>query len=137
MIKTDSQIALTAGLLFLRIATGGMMLFAHGIGKLMHFQEKVQVFPDPIGLGSAASLSLAVFAEVFCSIAVMLGIATRLTAVPLVITMFVAAFIVHADDPWHKTEFALLYLVPFLTLVFTGAGRWSLDAILFPHKRRP
>jgi putative oxidoreductase len=78
---------------------------------------------------------LTIFAEVFCSIAIILGLATRLVAIPLIITMSVAVFIIHADDPWQKKEFALLYLVPFLTLVFTGAGRFSLDAVIKKRKK--
>jgi putative oxidoreductase len=100
-----------------------------------HFGEKAGVFPDPIGLGSQISLSLTIFAEVFCSIAIILGLATRLVAIPLIITMSVAVFIIHADDPWQKKEFALLYLVPYLTLVFTGAGRFSLDAVIKKRKK--
>ena len=42
--------------------------------------------------------------------------------------MLVAAGLIHADDPWAKKEFALMYLLPFLALLFTGAGRFSLDA---------
>jgi len=117
------------GLLLLRLAAGGMMLFGHGWAKLIDFSDVAPNFPDPLGLGSNNfSLALAVFAEFFCAAAVMIGIATRLAAVPLVITMLVAAFVVHGDDPWAKKELALLYVAPFLTLVFTGAGKFSFDA---------
>lgn len=111
------------------------MLISHGWGKLINFGEKASVFPDPLGVGSMMSLSLAVFAEVFCSIAIILGFATRFVAIPLISTMFVAIFIIHADDPRQKKEFALLYLVPFLTLIFTGAGRFSLDSIIKKRKK--
>lgn len=118
------------GLLVLRLALGGMMLAAHGWPKLATFSDRFDSFPNPIGIGSGPSLILAVFAEVFCSLAVMLGLFTRAAAVPLLITMLVAAFIVHADDPFQRQEFALLYAVPFFMLVFTGAGAYSLDAKL-------
>lgn len=117
------------GLLLLRIVAGGMMLVGHGWTKLAGFADIAPKFPDPLGLGSTTfSLALAVFAECFCAAAVMVGFATRLAAIPLVITMLVAAFIVHADDPWVERELALLYIAPFLTLVFTGAGKFSFDA---------
>ena len=117
------------GLLFLRVLSGGMMLLGHGWAKLAGFAEIAPKFPDPLGLGSTTfSLALAVFAEVFCAAAVMVGIATRLAAIPLVVTMLVAAFVVHSDDPWAKKELALLYVAPFLTLVFTGPGKFSFDA---------
>lgn len=117
-----------AGLLVLRLGAGGLLLGGHGWPKLARFAETAEVFPDPLGVGSTASLSLAVFAEVLCALAVMLGAATRAAAVPVVGMMFVAAFVQHGGDPWAKKEFALLYLIPFLTLALTGAGGWSVDA---------
>jgi putative oxidoreductase len=37
---------------------------------------------------------------------------------------------VHWDDPFQKKEFALLFLIPFLTLIMTGAGKYSIDGWL-------
>lgn len=118
------------GLLIMRLGIGGMMLFAHGWPKLANFTNMSGHFPDPIGLGSTLSLTLAVFAEFFCAIAFMAGVLTRWVSVPLLITMLVAAFVVHFDDPWKSKEFALLYAVPFLAFIFTGGGRFSLDSII-------
>jgi putative oxidoreductase len=116
------------GLLILRVVAGGMILLGHGWPKLMRFSDLSSRFPDPLGLGSTTlSLSLLLFAEVFCAAAVILGFATRLVAIPLVFAMLVAAFIIHADDPWQKKEFALLYALPFLTLICTGPGKFSVD----------
>lgn len=117
------------GLLILRVFTGGFMLFLHGWGKLAKFSMLSTKFPDPIGLGSGVSLSLAVFAEVVCAALIIVGFKTRWVAIPLIITMLVAAFIIHAADPFAKKEFALLYLIPFLTLAFTGAGKYSIDGM--------
>ena len=118
------------GLLLLRVSVGGMMLFAHGWGKLTSFAERSSSFPDPLGIGSSLSMALATGAEAFCALAVILGFATRWAVVPLMVTMLVAALIIHGDDPWAKKEFALLYFFPFATLLLTGAGRYSLDAFL-------
>jgi putative oxidoreductase len=78
---------------------------------------------------------LAVFAEVVCALAIVLGVATRLAAIPLVATMLVAAVLVHTDDSWAKTELAVIYMVPFLAIVFTGAGKFSFDASYGPRMR--
>lgn len=107
-----------------------MMLFGHGLPKLLAFSEKAATFSDPLGVGSTTSLVLAILGEVVASVLVIIGLGTRLAAVPLLITMFVAAFVVHADDPWGRKEFALLYAVPALALIFTGPGRFALDALL-------
>lgn len=107
-----------------------MMLFGHGWGKLMHFGEKADSFTNVLGMGSNVSLSLAVFAEVFCAALVVLGLFTRVALVPLLITMAVAAFIVHADDAFGDKEKALLYLLSFFTLFLTGPGKYSMDHLL-------
>jgi uncharacterized membrane protein YphA (DoxX/SURF4 family) len=39
-------------------------------------------------------------------------------------------FMSGAAKSWASKEPALLYLVPFLALVFTGAGRFSIDAMI-------
>ena len=123
---------LDVGLLLLRVSSGLLMAFGHGYPKLASWAEKSTGFPDPLGVGSAVSLALAIFGELVCGILVAIGLGTRLSAVPLVFTMLVAAFIVHGDDPFQKQEFALVYAIPFLALIFTGPGRFSLDAKLFP-----
>lgn len=124
------ELGVSLGLLLLRLGVGGGMAFGHGWGKLMSWPTLSAKFPDPLGVGPSASLSLAIFAELFCSLAIMLGFATRLSVIPLIVTMLVAAFVIHGADPWQKKELAVLYLFPFLTLVFTGPGRFSLDALV-------
>lgn len=114
------------GLLILRIGGGGMML-THGWGKLNMLMSGADQFPDPLGVGPQLSLILAVFAEFFCSILLILGAGTRLVAMPLLFTMFMAAFIIHGDDPFQKQELALLYGTIYLALILNGAGRFSLD----------
>jgi putative oxidoreductase len=118
------------GLFLLRFSTGLMMVAMHGWSKLANFTNLKDSFPDPIGLGSAFSLSLTVFTEVFCAIALMLGLFTRWVSIPLAITMLVAAFVIHAPDPFAKKEFALLYAIPFITLFFTGGGSLSIDRFM-------
>lgn len=145
MTKTNSGTATSVGLLILRVGVGGL-LSTHGVGKLrMLAAGDFGMFGDPIGIGSALSLTLVTAAEFGCAILVMLGLGTRLAALPVVFAMGVAAFVAHANDPlsmekaamaffagesetWSSKEPALLFLVPFLALAFTGAGKWSLDA---------
>ncbi len=118
------------GLLIFRVMVGGMLLFGHGLDKLMHFSSRAQIFPNVTGLGSTFTLAFAVFAEVFCSFAVILGFATRLAALPVMATMLVAAVFIHMNDPFQKKELALLFLSSFTLIFFTGAGSWSIDGIM-------
>lgn len=122
------------GLLIFRLGVGGLMA-SHGWPKLMSFTERMDTFPDPIGLGSPTSLALATFAEFFCSIAVILGLWTRWAALPILTTMGVAAFIFHANDPWSAKELPVLFFISFLSLFFLGGGRFSLDRMFFKSIR--
>jgi putative oxidoreductase len=116
-------------LLLLRVAFGSLTLFGHGLPKLMAFQEKSAAFADPLGLGPVPSMALAIFAEVACSTAAVLGVMTRWAALPLAITMATAFVFVHADDPWGKKELALSYLVVWIALIVAGGGRFALDTL--------
>jgi putative oxidoreductase len=121
----------SAGLLVLRVWLGLSMLLLHGWGKWQKSAELAGGFPDPFGIGSAPSLYLAIFAEVVCSVLLLLGLATRLALVPLVITMLVAFFLVHggALSGESSGEMAFIYLGGYVALLLTGPGRFSVDAL--------
>ncbi len=119
--------SVSSALLILRLAVGTLML-THGYGKLvMLFGDAPIQFADPIGLGVNVSLGLAVFAEFFCSIFLIFGLATRFATIPLIITMLVAAFIVHLSDPFMRKELPLLYTSIYIVLSIAGAGKYSID----------
>ena len=117
------------GLLILRLGIAVLMI-PHGIPKLVKLLDGNFKFSDPIGLGSTASLILTVFSEFFCSILIALGLATRLAAIPLIITMIVIIFIVHGNNPVLSQVDLLLYLLGYIILLVTGSGKYSLDYLL-------
>jgi putative oxidoreductase len=116
-------------LLLLRVGVACLML-THGWPKFQNVVNGNFQFADPIGVGAKFSLILTVFAEVICSILIFIGLATRLATVPLIINMLVAAIIIHGKDVIAKKELALLYLLIYITLAFTGPGKFSLDNVL-------
>jgi putative oxidoreductase len=116
--------------LVLRITLAGFML-THGWPKFLRLLEGGEIqFGDPIGLGPTLSLILTVFAEFFCSILIGIGLGTRLAAIPLLITMGVAAFVAHGGDPFRQKEVALLYLLFYLALLVLGSRKYSIDSFL-------
>ncbi len=141
------EVATSIGLLTLRLGVGGYLI-THGWGKLqMLIGGGAARFGDPVGLGSTLSLALVTLSEFVCALLIIPGLATRLAAIPVVVSMSVAAFVVHAADPWTmetaakaffsgaskswaSKEPALLYLIPFLALAFSGGGKFSLDALI-------
>jgi putative oxidoreductase len=121
-------ISLDLGLLLARIVAAGLMLL-HGVPKLFGFSNKMNSFPDPIGLGSTLSLTLNVFAEFFCAVFLIAGAFTRLSLVPLIINAIVIVFIVHGSDPIKNKELAVFFLVAYSALFFTGPGKYSIDGV--------
>jgi putative oxidoreductase len=63
----------------------------------------------------------------------LLGIGTRLAAIPPLVTMIVASGLVHASDPWPRKELPILYGVAFLTLALAGGGRFGLGGLFKPR----
>ena len=127
------------GLLIGRLAFGGFMLFGHGWGKLMKFGDMKGGFPDPLGIGSAASLAGAVTSEVLFAALILLGLCTRLASIPLIFTMLVAGFVIHAEGPMFlpgegAKEPAVMYMVAYAMFLFLGAGRFSLDHLISTRK---
>ena len=117
-------------LLLVRIAIASFML-VHGLPKLQALLSGGPVqFPDIFGMGSTLSLALAVFAEVLCSFFILVGFGTRAATIPLIITMLVAVFHVHASDPFLKQEMGLHYLLIYGVLLFAGSGKYSADYLV-------
>lgn len=118
---------ISVSLLLLRLVAGAFML-THGDGKFIKlFGDEPISFADPLGIGEVPSLVLTVFAEVFCSVFIIFGLATRLSAIPLLITMLVAALVIHAGDGFGDQELPLFYAAVYLVLIISGPGKYSLD----------
>lgn len=108
----------------------GLTFLSHGIAKWMTFEDSSLSFPDPLGIGSMLSFSLVIFAEVFCSVGFIMGALFRLCLIPMIVTMCVAFFVIHANDAFAAKELAFIYLVIFIIMFFTGAGKYSVDAMI-------
>ena len=116
-------------LLAVRIIFGALFM-SHGIAKWVAFNEATENFPNPLGMGSTLSFWLALFAEVACSFGFILGALFRICLIPMIFTMCVALFVIHASDPLVIKELALMYLTIFVLTFFSGPGRFSIDEIL-------
>ncbi len=123
-----------AGLLLLRVFAGLTLALTHGWSKVTDPAGIIAGagklgFPAPTLSGWAAALS-----EFLGGILLALGLLTRPAAFFIAFTMFVAAALVHARDPFAMKEMALLYFCIALCFMLTGAGRYGLDTLI--HRRR-
>lgn len=109
----------------------GVAMITHGFPKLMQLLSGKEIeFINLFGIGKKTSLILAVLAEVLCSLFLIMGLFTRIALIPLIITMLVAAIMVHGGDPFAKQEMSLLYLCIYLLLLVTGPGKFSIDRMI-------
>lgn len=128
MASNGGTLAGSIGLLVLRVGTAALLFGGHGWGKVTHLAEMSKSFPDPLHVGSAASFGLVVLAEVVCTAFVALGLFTRFAVIPIIGFLSVAFFVHHAQDPFRQKELAMVLLVSFVSLFFTGPGRFALDS---------
>jgi putative oxidoreductase len=119
--------------LLLRLIFGGMFIY-FGYQKIVNYDTYLGFFGDPIGLGNKLSYNLVIFGEFFCGIFIVFGFLTRLFVIPTFITMCVAYFIAHANDPFEKSQSAFLYMVLCLPVFVLGSGRYSVDGLVFKKK---
>lgn len=138
LLRRITETRAPASAVLIRLAVGSVFL-SEGIQKLL--------FPAELGAGRFAKIGLPApeilgpfvgAVEIACGALVLLGLATRLAAVPLIVTMLVAitttkvpilvkrGFWAMAHE--SRTDWAMLLGALFLLLV--GAGPLSLDARL-------
>jgi putative oxidoreductase len=131
ILSVDNNTNLTnIALLIARIGISALML-THGIPKLMMLLSgATEEFPPVMGMSPEIPLGLAVFAEVICTVFILAVFATRLAAIPLIITMLVAVVLFHAADPISGKEPALLHMLVYIVLLLAGGGKYSIDGLL-------
>lgn len=99
------------------------------------FDNIVDDFPFPFNLmPTDISWFLATWTEVLGAIGIAVGLATRFWAAALIILDVVAWYSVHAGNGYNVCDngfmLPLIYLVMLLVLLFSGAGKLSIDYII-------
>jgi putative oxidoreductase len=132
LFKTTPESSFVAdlGLTILRVSAGLLMAFLHGMGKFPVSEQLIQGvaslgFPMPTFFAWAAAS-----AELIGAICLAVGFMTRPAALLLGITMLVAAFGMHLNDPWSTRELSFIYLVISIVFLTRGSGRFSIDHLI-------
>lgn len=139
-LNAANPINLSFGLLLIRLVIGVLMAF-YGYEKFTHFDEMAASDfwaknVSFLGMSGKFPLALTIFAEFFCSLLLIVGLFTRLALIPLLICMgYIVAIIgkfsiVEAGDNGSNLNSAFVYFVIYLGLYFTGAGKYSFDALI-------
>ncbi|MFN0728277.1 DoxX family protein [Polaribacter gochangensis] len=135
-IFTTSEIGVSFSLLIVRIGISFSMIYLHGYPRLINFSTIHTEFADPLGIGTTLSLSLVVFAEFFCSTFLIVGLFTRWSCIPLIITMIVATWVVNGGKGFIFQEKSFIFLITYICLLISGGGYFSLDYLLLGRKMK-
>ena len=127
-----SRVISENGLTLIRIIAG-ILILVHGFGLFNkgHMAGNVAWltdihFPAPVFMAY-----LGKSAEFIGGIFLVLGLLARFTAVALIINIAVITFVLGSGKIFTDDQQPLLLLVLFLWVFFNGAGKWSLDRLLF------
>jgi putative oxidoreductase len=141
LLTTDG----TMSTALLRI-TLGIVIFPHGAEKVFPvfggkgFSATLQGMNEHMGI-PVVFVVLAIAAEFFGSIALLVGFLTRAAALGVACVMTVAIWMVHLQAGFFMNwggqpgkpegfEYHILVLGICLALVLRGAGRWSIDRLI-------
>ncbi|PKG25390.1 DoxX family protein [Niallia nealsonii] len=134
------EVLVSVGILLIRLVVG-LAFIGHGAQKLFgsfggHGLEGTGGFFESIGIKPGKTMALfAGLSEFVGGLLFVLGLLTPIASLLIIITMIVAISKVHAANGfWAASngyELNLLYIVTVLSVAFTGAGAYSLDALLF------
>lgn len=124
-----SDAAFNIGMLIPRVFLG-LVLMNHGYQKLINFSGLKHHFMNFLHLGSITSLVLIIFAEFFCGSLLVLGLITRLAAIPVLIGMGVVFFIASNGNLFAEGERGGIYMAMTFLILLVGPGRISMDGLL-------
>jgi putative oxidoreductase len=119
--------------LILRLIFGGLFV-RYGYMKFASYDAILPMFQDIIGIGAKLSFNLVIFAELFCGFFVLIGLLTRFTVVPIFITMAVAFFVAHKNDPFDMKAISFVLLGLSVVVFILGSGKYSVDRLLFKKR---
>jgi putative oxidoreductase len=144
LLSTSNDLVLT----LLRVVLG-IVFFFHGAQKMLGwfggngFSGTMQYFTGPMGIPAVFAF-LAIAAEFFGSLGLIIGFLSRIAAFGILVNMLVAIFKVHLPNGFFMNwtgaqkgegfEYHLLAIVIALAIIVRGAGVLSVDYSL-SHRR--
>lgn len=130
--KLSSLLKVDIGLLILRLSVATLMLF-HGAAKISHGVDGIA--KGLVAKGLPEFLVYGVYiGEIIVPFLLIIGLFTRLASVFMAGTMAIAIWVAYSSKLFVLSKFGapiiespLMFLLIAVTLMFTGAGKYSLD----------
>ena len=122
--------------LFIRVTTGFLMFYLHGLSKITSGYERWEklgrTITDLIGIDSLAIPLgfMASFSESIFAVFILFGFYTRTSILFLGFTMLVAFSKHFFSEGLKSGEMALLYLIMCIVIYLLGPGKFSVDRLI-------
>ena len=126
-----SQPVFGLGMLFLRVATSLEIAIVHGFKKIGVGVSAAETIPNPLHLPAAFNNAFAISANIVFPFLVLLGLFTRLAALPTLAVTLTGYFVVHWHDALLLKDTPFIYSVIFLTIFILGPGKYSIDNLIY------
>ncbi|PLK42475.1 DoxX family protein [Emticicia sp. TH156] len=131
MVNSIKNLNNDLGLLLIRMAAGGLMLF-HGIAKIRHGHDFVREMLAEKGLPELLWLGIPL-GEFVAPILLIFGLFTRLSGLLMALVMLFVLIFAHGAATFTigetgglDGELALVFMLSGMALFFTGGGKYAL-----------
>ena len=118
-------------LLIFRALLSLEMIYAHGLKKIGLGGLEREVIPNPLNLPEALNGTFAILANLFFPVLVIFGVFTRLAVLPILSVTLTGYFVLHFHDAPLVKDTPFIYSLGYLLIFFLGAGRYSVDHLIF------
>lgn len=134
LLLNDLAVHPNLGRFTLRVLVFLPLLVKHGALKLLNFGQMAHDFPDPLHIGSLATLVIATVSDLICALLIMVGLATRWAALYVLCNLLVAFVFVHHLDlmSWKDMggQIIFMFMGACVSLICLGPGKFSVDALI-------
>ena len=120
-----------ATLLVFRLLLALELFRVHGLKKFRAENGQQEHVPNPLHLPEKLNGFVATFSDTVVPFLIMLGVITRIAVIPTIGVTAVGYFVVHRKDKPEIRDVPYMYTISLLLLLFLGAGKYSLDTLIF------
>ena len=120
-----------ATLLGFRVLLALELFRVHGMKKFRVENGQREHVPNPLHLPEKLNGVVAIFSDTVVPFLIMLGAITRIAVIPTIGVTAIGYFVVHRKDKLEIRDVPYMYTISLLLLLFLGAGKYSLDTLLF------
>jgi putative oxidoreductase len=121
-------------MLVFRFLVSVEMIVAHGLKKIGIGVRTAEIVPNPFNLPEVLNQSFAVASNILFPVFIILGLFTRLSAIPVLAVTLTGYFVQHWHDSVLDKDMPYMYSVAFLLILSLGPGKYSIDYLFYRSK---